>query len=503
MIFFDTHIILIAPILTLLLGAILCLLFWTNLQVQKIIGLITTLLFLGFATYEFYVVHTQGLITLQAGGWKAPYGITLVVDRLSAIMVLITAIIGSCSYLYAMHEIGQTHQKRGFFPLFLFLLMGVTGAFITGDVFNLYVWYEVMLVASFVMIAIGNKKVQLEGAVKYVILNFIASGFFLVGIGILYKSAGTMNMAQLADIFRNTDTNPLAGLSAIFLLLGFGIKSAMFPLFFWLPASYHTPPVAISGLMAGLLTKVGVYSLIRFFTLIYIQDVEFTHHILLVGAGLTMVAGIFGAIIQSEIRKILSFHIVSQIGYMVMGLALFSPLGLAASVFYIVHHIIVKANLFLISGLIHRVSGHFELKNIHSLYKNYPLIAVVFVIAAFSLGGIPPLSGFWGKFMLAKAGLEAGEYVIVAVSLAVGILTLYSMTKIWNKAFWEEKDVPDPEVPHSTINATNYLMVIPCIFLAAITVSIGLYPDFLLDVSMQIADELLNPEVYIKAVLAK
>lgn len=495
-------------LLCLLLSAIFCVMFWSRPDVQKFICLAGTALFLVLSAILLYEIRYNGILTLQVGNWPAPFGITLVADLFSALMVLITAIIGLVTLVYGLEDVNAERKSKGFYPIFLFLLFGVCGSFLAGDVFNLFVWFEVMLVSSFVLISLGSTKAQLEGAVKYVILNFIASGFFLTGVGILYKATGSLNMAELALIIREHDTNSgLVTLSAIFFFMSFGIKSAVFPLFSWLPASYHTPPVSVSGLMAGLLTKVGVYTLIRFFSLIFVQEMEFTHTLLLIVAGLTMVSGVLGAMAQNEFRKVLSFHIISQIGYMVMGLAIFTPLALAGSVFYIIHHIVVKTNLFLISGIAKTVNGHYLLNKGGGMYDRFPLIAALFVISAFSLAGIPPLSGFWGKFILAKAGLEVGQVEIVVVSLAVGFLTLFSMVKIWTSVFWandpEKKELLEgkEQFTQSSLLRKKYLLVLPVVVLAMITLFLGLNPDFLLSLSNDIAGQLLNPEAYINAVL--
>ncbi|MDN3671066.1 Na+/H+ antiporter subunit D [Echinicola jeungdonensis] len=497
------------PILILILAAILCMLFWVKPQIQKIITISAIFLFFASAVRLTYLVTTEGIQTVQAGEWPSPFGITFVADTFSALMVLVTSLVSVACIIYALENIDKSRKAKGFYPIFLFMIFGVTGAFLTGDVFNLYVWFEVMLVSSFVLISLGSGKAQLEGSVKYVILNFLASCFFLVGVGLLYKITGTLNMAALSVKIKEVEEPGMITLSALFFFLSFGIKAALFPLFFWLPASYHTPPLAISGLMAGLLTKVGVYAMIRFFTLIFTHDTAFTHQLLLIVAGLTMLVGVLGAIAHNDFRKILSFHIISQIGYMIMGLALFTPLALAGAIFYIIHHIIVKTNLFLISGLTKSINGSFQIKSNGGIYDYFPLISVLFVVAAFSLAGIPPLSGFWAKFILVKAGMEIHQEVIVGISLLVGLLTLFSMTKIWTAVFWA-KGTKKLEMLVSSENhfqnsflKEKYLMIIPVIFLAMITLWIGFFPNLLLDLAIQASDQLIQPDDYINAVLKR
>jgi multicomponent Na+:H+ antiporter subunit D len=286
---------------------------------------------------------------------------------------------------------------------------------------------------------------------------------------------------------------------ATLFLVAFGIKAAVLPLFFWLPASYHTPPIAIAAIFAGLLTKVGVYALIRTFTLLFAHDLAFTHTLLLWTAGLTMATGVLGAAAQTDVRRILSFHIVSQIGYMIMGLALMTPLALVGAVFYIVHHIIVKANLFLIAGVADRLLGSFELKNLGGLYRSHPWLAILFIIPAFSLAGFPPLSGFWAKLILIKAGLDVGAYVIVAVALVVGLLTIFSMTKIWNGAFW--KPLAEGLAPAPTDRRALVLMASPVATLAVLTLIIGLWAEPFFRFATAAAASLLDPSAYVAAVL--
>jgi len=353
-----------------------------------------------------------------------------------------------------------------------------------------------MLIASFVLISMGGGREQIAGAFKYVALNLVSSALFVSGVGLLYAATGTLNMAGLAVQFRAADAPSGAALPALLFLVAFGIKAAIFPLFFWLPASYHTPPIGVSAVFAGLLTKVGVYSLIRVFTLIFVQDAGFTHALILVLSGATMITGVLGAVAQDEIRRILSFHIVSQIGYMLMGLGLFTPLALAGSVFYISHHIIVKTNLFLIGGLARRIGGSYELKRLGQLASVRPFLGVLFLVAALSLAGVPPLSGFFAKLILIRAGLEGREYGIVAVALGVSLLTLYSMTKIWSEAFWKERPAgAGPE------ERAGLPMWAPAAGLAALTVAIGAGAGPLFALSLRAAEQLMNPSDYVRAVL--
>ena len=337
--------ILAAPIIIPFATAVLAFLFRRGPEGRwlSVAGSAGLLIASGFLMAE---VLREGVVAAQMGQWAAPFGITLVADLLSAVMVVITGITGLAVAIYALADVDEAKETLGFHALYQVLLAGVCGAFLTGDLFNLYVWFEVMLISSFGLLILGGKREQLDGGIKYVTLNLVSTILFLSAVGLLYGMTGTLNMADLHGAVQQVDNPGLLIVIAIMFMIAFGVKAAVFPLFFWLPASYHTPAFAVSAIFAGLLTKVGVYSLIRVFTLIFTTDVAYTHTILLWVAGFTMVTGVLGAAAMNDFRRILSFHIISQIGYMILGLALFTPLAIVGAVFYIVHHIIVKANLF-------------------------------------------------------------------------------------------------------------------------------------------------------------
>ena len=487
--------ILILPVFIPLAFSILLLIF-SNLRWQKIINLIGSAVLFLISLFILKLIYLDGIQVLHLGNWPAPFAIIFAVDMLSALMLSVSGFVAVNISIYAISNIDEARLKFGFFPLINMLLMGVNGAFMTGDLFNLYVWFEVMLMSSFVLMALGGERQQIEGAVKYLTLNFLASILFLSATGIIYGKTGTLNMADLAYRLASDSQTGLIATSAFLLLIAFGIKAAAFPLYFWLPASYHTPPVAVSAVFAGLLTKVGIYALIRTFTLIFRMDMTFIQPLLYIIAALTMVSGVLGAASQFNFRRILSFHIISQIGYMILGLALYTPLALAGTVFYIFHHIIVKTNLFLISGIVRRLQGSEELKELGGLYHRQPFLAILFLIPALSLGGIPPLSGFFAKFIVIKAALINEQYILVLVALVVGILTLYSMTKIWSEAFWKKAKISAikrTEIPSS--------LLIPVVLMALATIGIGLFADVLFRMSEIAGDQLMDPSYYIQAVI--
>lgn len=486
---------LVLPVIIPLMTSAACVLAWQSKKIQRFIAFLGGLLHLVSACFLLSAVRSGEILVLEAGSWKAPFGIVFAADVLGALMVLLTAIIGFAALLYSFASTDRAREFLGYYPVFHVLIAGVSGAFLTGDIFNLYVWFEVMLMSSFVLMALGADKEGVQASIKYVILSLISSTLFLAACGILYGIVGTLNYADLSQALRVHPQQDLVRAVGILFLASFGIKAAVFPVFFWLPASYHTPPMAVSGMLAGLLTKVGVYAIIRLTTLIFIDPTGQTQDLLLFIAGVTMISGVLGAIAQHDVRKILSFHIISQIGYMIMGAAIHTPLALAGTVFYIAHHIIVKTNLFFIAGIIARLAGGFDLKKIGGLYKSAPALALLFAVPAFSLAGIPPLSGFFAKFILVKAGLQESNFILVSVSLLCGVLTLFSMTKIWNEAFWKKPTEP------LTPRPAGFLRILPAVSLALMTVVIGALSGPLFDLAREAGNQLMTPERYIEAVL--
>ena len=478
------------------LTAVILLLLVRNPIYKRFLSITSTTLLLISSLYILHAVQSQGIHVVNVGNWSAPIGIPLVVDIFSAIMLVMCGIIGLCISLFAPSDIGIQRETYHFHPLFQALLLGVNGAFITGDIFNLFVWFEVMLMASFCLLILGNEKQQLEGAIKYITLSLLSSFFFLAGIGLIYGETGTLNMADLAQIIKE-DNSMLMNTSAMLFFIAFGIKAAIFPFFYWLPASYHTPPITVSALFAGLLTKVGVYAMIRFFTLFFIHNATFWHTLLLITAGATMLIGVLMAASQNDIRRILSFHIISQIGYMIMGLGIFTPLAISGAIYFIFHNVIAKTNTFLVGGIIHSIKGSYHLKTLAGIYSQRPLIALLFFIPAMALAGLPPLSGFFGKFLLVKAGLESQQYLISSVALLVSIITLFSMIKIWNNAFWKE----GKDEEYFTAQPLNMTQVLPCVILAAISVALGIGASYFIQLTSAAAEQLLDPGHYIEAVL--
>ena len=377
-----------------------------------------------------------------------PLGITLVVDRLSALMLVVSSIVLLAVVFYAIGQGIRDGDERQpvsiFLPTYLVLSAGVCNAFLAGDLFNLFVGFEVLLAASFVLLTIGASTERVRVGISYVMVSMVSSLIFLIGIALVYAATGTLNMAELAVRLDGVSAGTRSALFAV-LLVAFGIKAAVFPLSAWLPDSYPTAPAPVTAVFAGLLTKVGVYAIIRAHTLLFPSGG--LDRMLLVAALLTMLVGILGAIAQSDIKRLLSFTLVSHIGYMVFGIALSSELGLSGAIYYVAHHILVQTTLFLVVGLIERQAGASTLQRLGGLAAASPLLAFVFVVPALNLGGIPPFSGFIGKVALLEAGAQNGSvlaWMLVGGSVLTSLLTLYVMARVWTMAFWRARaDAPE------------------------------------------------------------
>jgi multicomponent Na+:H+ antiporter subunit D len=386
------------------------------------------------------------VLVVNFGGWGAPFGVTFVADRLGAALSAVAGIVGLAVAIYARADIRARRRRAGFDPLFLAMLAAVNGAFLTGDIFNLYVWFELMLVTALGLVTLDRRPAQIDGAIRYAAMSMMGATFILLGIGLLYGAAGTLDMADLAATLAGRPPTATVRAAAFLLLAGFALKAGLFPFFFWLPASYHTAPVTASAALAGLLTKVGFYACLRVFVLVFgvgggagVAGLPGAFALL---AAATMIVGVLAAIAQTDLRRLLAFHVVGQVAYLMMGLALASTLGLAGAIFYTMHTMLVQTGLFLSAGAIARATGGFDLRRSGGLMREHPLLAGLFAVLALSLSGVPPLSGFWAKFLVIDAAFRADAAwpaLLAVVALVVGFLTLYSMSQLWTQAFWRPR----------------------------------------------------------------
>lgn len=412
-------------------------------RAQQLITLLALTAVLVISGAFMWFVDQDGAQVMQVGGWAAPFGITLVVDRLSALMLVVSAAVLLGVLLFSLGQglaDGDDETPVSiYYPTYLVLGAGVCNAFIAGDLFNLYVGFEILLVASYVLITLGGTGPRIRAGITYVVVSLVSSIIFLASIALVYAATGTVNIAQLTLRIAELQPNVQLLLN-LALLIAFGIKAAVFPLAFWLPDSYPTAPAPVTAVFAGLLTKVGVYAIIRTQTQLF--PFSSIDTLLMIVAALTMLVGILGAISQLDIKRLLSFTLISHIGYLIFGIGMATAAGYAATIFYIAHHIIVQTTLFLGVGLIERQGGTTSLTNLGGMMRTAPVIAVLFFVPMLNLGGIPPFSGFLGKLGLFTAAADIGSpeaYWLMAAGALVSLLTLYALARAWMLAFWRSK----------------------------------------------------------------
>lgn len=434
------------PVLAPMLGAALTLMLGRRPRAQRAVSILVLVVVVAAAGVLAVQAHLHGVQTLWVGAWPEGYGIALVGDRLASIMLTVASVVTLAVLVYStgqdQEELRHETPVSIFHPTFLVMCAGVSGAFLAGDLFNLFVGFEVLLFASYVLLTMGDTGARMRAGSTYVVVNLLSASLFLTAIATVYAATGTVNLAQLAVRLPEIDPG-VQGIVQAMLLVVFGLKAAVFPLSAWLPDSYPTAPAPVTAVFAGLLTKVGVYAMLRTQTLLFphrpLTDV------LLWVALATMIVGILGAIAQSELKRMLSFTLVSHIGYMVMGIALATQTGLAGAIYYTAHHITIQATLFLVAGLVQRVGGSYSLDRLSGLATVSPLLAVLFLVPALNLAGIPPLSGFIGKLGLLNAGVSAGTplaWALVVGAVVTSLLTLYAVAKVWNRAFWGQVILP-------------------------------------------------------------
>lgn len=486
----------VLPIIIPLFAGITLIFFNSKVNISRILTKIFSLIGLGVSAYIFWNVIEYGTIILETGEWAAPYGIILVVDSLAAVLILTTNIVTAACAFYAPHAGLGEKETYYFYPFFFFLITGVSGAFITGDLFNLFVFFEVLLMASYGLIVLGGGKVQLRESLKYLLINLFSSMLFVTAVAFLYGVVGTLNMAHIAERVQEVDQKGILTTVGILLFFVFATKAALFPLYYWLPKSYIVPNPVISALFGALLTKVGVYSILRVFSLIFVYKTDLTHETFIWVAGLSMIFGVVGALSTNNIKLIIAYNIIPAIGFIIMGIGIFNQDALSGSIYYLVHDMIIKAALFLLVGVIAHVAGTSDLRKMKGLIHHYPGLGWLLFTAAFVLAGIPPFSGFIGKLLLLKGAFENNEIIIVIIGLLTSLLILYSIMKIFIKGFWGEKDTTVKFEKKSTKG-----LITPIVFLLTLSVALGVGAEAFYPIVDSISAYLLDPEIYIDSVL--
>ncbi|WP_087973757.1 Na+/H+ antiporter subunit D [Oceanobacillus rekensis] len=487
--------ILVMPMVIPVMVGILLIFLRPYIKAQRWISFSTMIVNAGIAVYLLNRIQTEGVLRLDFGGWEPPFGILFVADSFSIILVLTTSIVTAICLLYAFSSVGKEHENMFFYSFINFLIAGINGSFLTGDLFNLYVCFEIMLLASYVLVALGGKKRQLSESIKYVVINIVSSWIFLIAIAYLYGTVGTLNLAHLSERIAESGQTPLLTVISIVFLTVFALKSGLL-LYFWLPGSYSVPSTAVAALFGALLTKVGIYAMIRVFTLLFYHEQSITHTLIGILAGLTLIGGSIGAVAYKDIRQIIAYNVVIAVGFILVGLAVATPIAMEGSIYYLIHDMIVKALLFLLAGTMITVTGEYRIDYMSGLIRNYPLFGWIFFIVMLSLAGVPPLSGFIGKVLVGHGAIEAGSYILLALAFISSIFVLYSLLRVFLNSFWGETIISkEDKVPMKN----GWL--IPCVLLTIGTIVLGLGAEPLAVYVEDAANTLMNPQIYIDAVL--
>lgn len=440
-------------------------------------------------------VSNDGVQVLHVGGWQAPFGITLAADMMSALLVLTACIVGLACLLYAFGSIGKERERHYVYPIMMVLICGVNGSFLTGDLFNLFVFFEVMLISSYVLISMGGEKVQLRESIKYVLINMLSSTLFVMAIAYMYSIVGTLNMAHISERVAEAGQTGLMTTVSLLFLVVFGIKAALL-LFIWLPDSYSNAPFAVSALFAALLTKVGIYSILRVFTLIFYHEPQVTHTLMIWMGALTMILGAMGAVSHWGIRKILAYNIIVSVGFVIFAVGISSEQALSGALYYLIHDMLAKALIFILGGTIISMAGTDRLLDIKGLIRYRPALGWLFLLGVLAVAGIPPLSGFVGKVMILQAGVEHGSYAVSVIGLLTSLLVLYSLMKVFIQSFWGETFIGEGEAL-----STGREALLPATILAILLIGLGLGAQWVLELIGNATDIMVQPALYIDAVL--
>lgn len=488
--------VIVLPLLIPLVTAVLLIFCAKNIRLQRWMSAISVALNALVALFIVYQVDSEGIQTLHMGGWLPPHGIVFVADMLAALLVLMTLLVAAACLFYAFRSIGEEREKHYFYTFFQFLLAGVIGSFLTGDLFNLFVCFEVMLISSYALIVLGGTKRQLRETLKYMLINIISSTLFVAAVAYLYGTVGTLNMAHLSLRVAEVQQEGILSVIGILFLIVFALKAGLF-LFFWLPGSYNAPPAAVTALFGALLTKVGLYAIIRTFTLIFYHETGGIHTIIGWMAAATMILGGLGAVAYKDIGRVLNYNIVISVGFIAFGIASASEASLNGAVFYLLHDMAAKALLFILGGMIITSAGTAKLGEMGGLMKRYPWIGWMFFIALLALVGIPPLSGFLGKVLILQGGLQEGHYWLSGIGLLSSLLVLYSLIKVFMGAFWGDSPARREQQPVK-IPRTAYGAAIG---LTLIVNLMGIGSEWVYSYTSQAGTVLTDPSLYINAVL--
>jgi multicomponent K+:H+ antiporter subunit D len=500
------HWIILPILLPALVAPLIALIARHDIVLARIFSVGTTVLLLGLGVMLTGVATAGETQVYLLGNWVAPFGIVLVLDRLSALMLTLTALLGLAVLLYAIN--GWDKRGQHFHSLFLFQLMGINGAFLTGDLFNLFVFFEVLLIASYGLMVHGGGAARVKAGVQYVIVNLLGSTLFLVAVGLIYSVTGTLNMADLAQ--RVAHIAPadqgLLHAGALLLLLVFGIKAALVPMQFWLPGTYALAPAPVAALFA-IMTKVGAYSIIRVYTLIFGASGESAVALatpwLIPAALATLVLGMLGVLAARSLGQLVSFAVIASMGTLLAAVALFTPASVSAALYYLVHSTLAAGALFLIVDMVGaRRPGHDDNLTVAPGFAHGGMIAALFFLGAIAMAGMPPLSGFIGKLLILDGvrGHAWGPWIWATI-LGTSLLGLLGFARAGSTLFWKSASVEGTLAAPEGLATALPIVTIGLLLMASVLITI--FAGALSGYLDQTAAQLFDPQGYIDAVLGQ
>ncbi|KKK34078.1 monovalent cation/H+ antiporter subunit D [Salinicoccus sediminis] len=488
----TTNILPLLPIMIPFFAGIIMLFMGKRPVWHRVVSGISGLLMMLSAVWLVISIYRNGTIVTFLGDWMAPFGISVVIDMAAALLLLTTSIIAFLIVVYSFQSIGIEREKYFYYPMVLFMIAGVNGAFSTGDIFNMFVFFEVFLLASYVLITMGGTRVQLQEGFKYLLVNLISSNFFVLGLAYLYSVTGSLNMADIYLKLEDYDGNMviMTVLAVVFLFV-FATKAGLFPLFFWLPGSYYAPPMPIIALFGALLTKVGVYAIARTYSLFFIENQAFTHQALLLMALLTIIMGSIGALAYTDMKKIIIYNILIAVGVIIVGFSMMDEIGTIGAMYYLIHDMIIKAALFMLVGFIIYRTGKADSEHLGGLIRKHPVTGWMFLVAGFALAGVPPLSGFYGKFFIVQSTFDNDHYVAGIIVLVSSLAVLISVVRIFMNVFWRG------EMDFSTLKPIKTdKLLFASIGLVIVSVAFGLAADLLYPFFEMAASSFHDPASY-------
>ncbi len=503
-----SHIPIILIAIPILMSALMILL-RSKPDIQKVLNIAVTSILFILSTVLILQVFNNGIQVYEVGEW-GKYGIILVADLLSSGMVMLSCFVSLLALIYSMDYIESRSLSASYHSLFNLLMAGLNGTFLTGDIFNMFVFFEILLLSSCGLIVANERggvtktPDKMEATFKYLILNMIGSIVMLIAVASLYATVGTLNMADISvkiSAMNAAGTMPwhIYPIALLFIIV-FGNKAAIFPMHYWLPDVHPTAPSPISAMLSGVMIKVGAYGVLRIFFLIFPPVLYLFKPIIIILALITIAIGAMSAVGQTDVKRLLAYSSVSQIGYIFLGIGMGSVYALAASLVFLVNHAIAKSMLFLTSGGIIHHAGTRDMTKMGGMVKTDPLMSSAFLIGAMSIAGLPPMGGFIAKFVLFDAGLLDQYYIPIGIGLIFAVFTLFYMFRAWLLMFWgEHRDIH--KYGEYSSHRPSIMIALPIIVLAAMVFILGIYTEPLIGISQTIAEQLIDPEPYINAVM--